>query len=124
MQDWEQTAIQKLPMISFGEYGHDHDPEQVKAINKQAAARHRDLAAAMLKDLAPLFASARQDAQQRMKPLNDALKQAGYGKNYDFGIHYTIVLSAQSTMFQEELSLLNNEISMLNEAARWGKAVE
>ena len=47
VRDWESAAIQKLPMISFGEYGHDHDPEQVKAINKQAAAKHRDLAAAM-----------------------------------------------------------------------------
>ena len=122
VQDWASAAIRKLPMISFGEYGHDHDPEQVKAIQKQAAAKHRDLAAAMMKEMAPLFASFRQDAQQRMKPLNTALAKAGYGKNYDFGVHYPTVLSAQAMMFQEANALLNNEISALTDAARWCNA--
>ncbi|HOY05935.1 MAG TPA: hypothetical protein PLO67_11080 [Saprospiraceae bacterium] len=119
VRDWENAAIQKLPMISFGEYGHDHDPEQVKAINKQAAAKHRDLAAAMLKEMTPLFNNFRKDAQQRMKPLNDAFLKAGYGKNYDFGVFYPTVLGAQVMMFQEANMLINNEISMINEVARW-----
>ena len=119
VRDWTEAAIKKLPMYSFGEYGHDHDPEQVKAVQKEALAKHRDLAAAMWQELAPLLQSFRREAKQRVTPLNDALKKVRFGAGYDFGIHYTTVLSAQSMMIQEANALLSNEISMINEVAKW-----
>lgn len=119
VREWTEASIKKLPMFSFGEYGHDHDPEQVKAVQKEAAAKHRAVAEAMLEELTTLFAQLRQEARQRATPLNEALKKVGFGKNYDFGIHYTTVLSAQSMMFQEAGTLLTNEISMINDVVRW-----
>ncbi len=119
VRDWTEAAIKKLPMYSFGEYGHDHDPEQVKAVQKEAFAKHRDVAAAMWQELAPMLQGFRQEAKQRITPLNDALKKVRFGAGYDFGIHYTTVLSAQSMMIQEAHALLDNEIEMINEIVKW-----
>lgn len=119
VREWTEAGIKKLPMFSFGEYGHDHDPEQVKAVQKEAMAKHRDLAEDMLKELKPIFIALRQEAKQRAAPLNDALKKVGFGKNYDFGIHYTTVISTQSMMLQEAATLLTNEADMIDEVARW-----
>ena len=119
LRDWTEAAIKKLPLYSFGEYGHDHDPEQVKAVQKEAFAKHRDLAAAMWQELLPMLQGFRREAKQRITPLNDALKKVHFGAGYDFGIHYTTVLSAQSMMIQEANALLNNEIEMINEIVKW-----
>ncbi len=119
VQVWASAEIKKLPMISFGEYGHDHDPEQVKAIQKQALVKHRDVAEAMLKEAAPMFAHFRQQAQQRIAPLNDALKGVNYGVSYDFGVNYTTVLGAQAMMLGELDALLKNEVNIIEECARW-----
>ena len=119
VRDWTEAAIKKLPMYSFGEYGHDHDPEQLKAVQKEALAKHRDLAAAMWLELRSMLLEFRQEAKQRVTPLNDALIKVRFGAGYDFGIHYTTVLSAQSMMIQEAQALLSNEISMINEVAKW-----
>lgn len=116
---WSEAEINKLPMISFGEYGHDHDPEQVKAIKKQALAKHRDVAEAMLKEAIVMFAQFRQQSQQRIAPLNDALKNVNYGANYDFGNHYTTVLGVQLMMLGDLDTLLKNEVNIVNECARW-----
>jgi Tat protein secretion system quality control protein TatD with DNase activity len=118
VRDWTEAAIKKLPMYAFGEYGHDHDPEQVKAVQKEALAKHRDLAAAMWQELRPMLLEFRQEAKQRVTPLNDALKKVRFGAGYDFGIHYTTVLGAQSMMIQEAHALLDNEIAMINEVAK------
>lgn len=119
IRDWTEASIKKLPMYSYGEYGHDHDPEQVKAVQKEAMTKHRDVAEAMLKELKPLFVTLRQEARQRITPLNDALKKVDFGKNYDFGIQYTTVVGAQSLMFQEAHRLLTNEANMMDEVAKW-----
>ncbi len=119
VRDWAEAAIKKLPMYSFGEYGHDHDPEQLKSVQKEALSRHRDVAAAMWLELRLMLQAFRQEAAQRVTPLNDALKQVGFGARYDFGIHYTTVLGAQSMMIQEAHALLSNEITMIEEVARW-----
>lgn len=119
VRDWAEASIQKLPMFSYGEYGHDHDPEQVKAVQKEAAAKHRAVAEAMLKELTVLFTTLRREAKERATPLNEALKKVNFGKNYDFGVHYASVVGAQSMMFQEMHSLLTNEINMINEVATW-----
>lgn len=119
VRDWAEAEIKKLPMISFGEYGHDHDPVQVKAIQKQALVKHRDLAEAMLKEASVMFARFRQEAEQRITPLNDALKKVNFGANYDFGIHYTTVLGAQGMMINDINSLLTNEISIIESCAQW-----
>jgi hypothetical protein len=116
---WAGAEIQKLPLIEMGEYGRDHDPEQVKAIQKQALAKHRDVAEAMLKEAAPMFAQFRQAAQQRITPLNDALKGVNYGATYDFGVNYTAVLSSQAMMLGDVDALLKNEMEIINEAVRW-----
>jgi len=119
VREWAGAEIKKLPLIEMGEYGRDHDPEQVKAINKQALVKHRDVAEQMLKEAAPMFAQFRQAAQQRITPLNDALKGVNYGATYDFGVNYTAVLGAQSMMFGDLDALLKTEVDTINECARW-----
>jgi hypothetical protein len=106
-------------MISFGEYGHDHDPEQVKAIQKQALDKHRTVADAMMKEAAVMFAGFRQDAKTRFATLNDALQKAGYGAAYNFGLNYTLVLQTQAMMLNDLQTLLTNEMSIIEEVARW-----
>lgn len=119
VRDWEQQAIDRLPMFSYGEYGHDHDPEQVKAVRKQASEKHLALANAMLNELTPLCMAYRKDAQKRMAALTDAFKKVGHGEKYNFGVHYPTVSGAQSMMFQEVYNLLKNEISLMESAAQW-----
>lgn len=116
---WTEAEIKKLPMILYGEYGRDHDPEQVKAVRKQGLAKHRDIAGAMLKEAAPMFAQFRQESLQRMTPLNDAIKKVNYGAAYDFGMFYTNVLGAQAMMLAEVHNTLTNEAAIVNECARW-----
>lgn len=119
VRDWAEVEIKKLPLIEMGEYGRDHDPEKVKAIQRQALVKHRDVAEAMLKEAATLFAQFRQETKQRMTPLNDALKGVNYGATYDFGINYTTVLSTQAMMFGEVHNTMTNEAEIINECARW-----
>lgn len=119
VREWTEAEIKKLPMISFGEYGHDHDPEKVKAIRKQALAKHRDIAQAKLTEAAGLFQKYRQESAQRLTPLNNALKGVNYGSNYDFGQNYTVVIGTQAMMFAEPDALLKDEIGAINEAAQW-----
>ncbi|GAB4489954.1 MAG: hypothetical protein OHK0019_08230 [Saprospiraceae bacterium] len=116
---WAEAEIKKLPLIEMGEYGRDHDPEKVKAIQKQALAKHRDVAEAMLKEAAPMFAQFRNDLLQGIAPLNDALKSVNYGTAYDFGNYYPTVLSTQAMMLSDADGLLKNEIEIINECARW-----
>jgi hypothetical protein len=116
---WAEAEIKKLPLISFGEYGRDHDPKQVSAIRRQALVKHRDVAEAMLKEAVPLFAQLRQQMQERITTLNDAIKSVNYGAAYDFGINYTAVLRAQTMMLGDLDSLLKNEVNFINETARW-----
>lgn len=116
---WAEAEIKKLPMISYGEYGHDHDPEQVKAVRKQALVKHREVAEAMLQEAIPMFNQFRQVAQQRITPLNDAIKGVNYGATYDFGVNYPTVLGAQSMMLGDLDALLKNEVNIINEVARW-----
>lgn len=116
---WAEAEIKKLPTFVYGEYGRDHDPEQVKAVRKQALVQHRDVAEAMLKEAAPMFAQFRKQLQERMVPLNDALKKVNYGAAYDFGINYTTVLSAQAMMFGELQNTLTNEATIFSECAHW-----
>ena len=116
---WAEAEIQKLPMISMGEYGHDHDPDKVKAIQKQGLDKHRKVADAMMKEAAAMFAEFRQDARARCTPLNDALQKVGYGAAYNFGLNYTLVLQTQAIMFSDIQTLLTNEMSIIEEVARW-----
>ena len=115
---WTEAEIQKLPTFVFGEYGRDHDPAQVKAVQKQALDKHRAVADAMMKEAAAMFAGFRQDAQTRCAPLNDALKKTGYSATYNFGLHYTLVLQTQALMFGDLQTLLNNEMNIIEEVAR------
>ncbi|HRI58753.1 MAG TPA: hypothetical protein PK228_03495, partial [Saprospiraceae bacterium] len=119
VRDWAEAEIKKLPMISFGEYGHDHDPEQVSAVQKQALVKHRDIAEAMLKEAAGMFDQFRRQTLERIAPLNDALKQVNYGAAYDFGNYYTTVLGVQGMMIGDVQNMLTNEVNIINECARW-----
>lgn len=116
---WAEGEIKKLPMISFGEYGHDHDPKAVKMIQKQALVKHRDLADAMLKEADWLLAGFREQAKQRYLPLNDALKKVGYGESYNFGLHYSFVLQTQTMMLADIQVVLDNEMNLLQDAAHY-----
>lgn len=115
------AEIKQLPMISFGEYGHDHDPEKVKAIRKKGMEKHRKTADAMMKELNLLFAQTREEAQKNMAPLQNALQRVQYGKNYDFRMHYPLVLQTQCQMIAAASTLLENEIKAMEEVAQWEK---
>lgn len=115
------AEIKQLPMISFGEYGHDHDPEKVKAIRKKGMEKHRKTADAMMKELILLFAQNREEAQKNTAPLQNALQRVQYGKNYDFGMHYPLVLQTQCQMIAAASTLLENEIKAMEEVAQWEK---
>lgn len=116
---WIEGEIKKLPMISMGEYGHDHDPDQVKAVKKQGLEKHRAVADAMMKEAAAMFAEFRQQARERSTPLNDALKKVHYGEGYSFGLQYTVLLQTQAMMFGDLEAMLTNEINLIEEIARW-----
>lgn len=116
---WIETEIKKLPMISLGEYGHDYDPVQVKAIKKQGFDKHRTVADAMMKEAAEMFAEFRQQAKARCTPLNDALQKVQFGEQYNFGLNYTLVLQTQAMMFADLQTLLNNEMNIIEAVARW-----
>lgn len=118
---WVEAEIQQLPMISFGEYGHDHDPEKVKAIRKKGMEKHRQSADAMMKELNVLFTQIREEAQQISAPLQQALQHVQYGKTYDFGIHYSLVLQTQLQMIGAAQTILENEIKGMEEVAQWEK---
>lgn len=119
IQVWAEAEIKKLPMISFGEYGHDYDPAQVRAIRKQALEKHRAVADRSMKEAAGVFAGFRREAQQHAAPINDALKKVAYGANYSFGLNYTLVLQTQTAMLSEVQTLLSNEMSIIEEIAQW-----
>lgn len=119
VNQWAETAINQLPMISLGEYGHDHDPEQVKTIQKQGLDKHRQIADAAMQESAILFDEFRQQARMRYIPLNDALKKVQYGTAYNFGVNYTLVLQAQMMMFGDIHTVLDNEIKFIEAIARW-----
>ncbi len=116
---WIEAEIKKLPMISFGEYGHDHDPEKVQIIKKQGLDKHRQVADAMIKETSVMFSEFRQQAQTRSTPLNDALKKVGYGANYSFGLNYTLVLQTQTMMLSDIQTILDNEMRFIEAVAKW-----
>lgn len=116
---WVSAEIDKLPMYSYGEYGHDHDPEQVTAVRKQAFAKHREIAERMLKESAEAFGGRRRQIRERITPFNDALKQVSYGKNYDFGLHYSLVLGTQTSLLGELDALRTKAEEITREAAKW-----
>lgn len=116
---WAEAEIKKLPWIVFGEYGKDHDPEKVKAIQQQARVKHADLANAMLKEMQPLFQQFRKTFSERISALNAAFKEVGYGKSYNFGLFYNQVLQAQILMLSGQHSLMTNEVAVMEECARW-----
>ena len=106
-------------MISMGEYGRDHDPAKVKAIQVQAGNKHAEIANAMLKEMLPLFVQFRKTFNEKISALNTAFKQVEYGKSYNFGLFYNQVLQVQSFMLTGQHSLLSNEIAVMEECARW-----
>jgi len=116
---WIEAEIKKLPMISFGEYGHDHDPEKVQILKKQGLDKHREVADAMIKETSVMFSEFRQQAQTRCTPLNDALKKVGYGANYSFGLNYTLVLQTQTMMLSDIQTILDNEMRFIEAVAKW-----
>lgn len=119
VQKWADAEIKKLPMIAMGEYGRDHDPAKVKAIQLQARNKHAEVANAMLKEMLPLFVQFRKTFSDKISALNAAFKQVEYGKAYNFGLFYNQVLQVQAVMLTEQHSLLSNEIAVMEECARW-----
>lgn len=119
---WMEAEIKKLPMISFGEYGHDHDPAQVQKIKNQGLEKHRKVAENMVREAAELFSAVRQAAHKRCAPLNEAFKKVQYGQGYDFGMHYTLVLQTQSMMMMDLNSIIEDEIKFVENVSQWEKA--
>lgn len=119
VQKWADAEIKKLPLITMGEYGRDHDPAKVKAIQQQARNKHAEVASSMLKEMLPLLVQFRKAFSEKISALNTAFKQVEYGKAYNFGLFYNQVLQAQAFMLTGQHSLLSNEIAVLEECARW-----
>lgn len=111
--------IQKLPLIEMGEYGRDHDPEKVKAIQLSALGKHRELATAMLKEALPIFEQLIKDFRTRVQPFQEALKARNFGEGYDFGIHYKTALDTQMAIVMELMSFSKYATDLTDTAARW-----
>jgi hypothetical protein len=116
---WATKEIEKLPLITFGEYGKDHDPEKVKAIQQKARHLHKEIAAVALKDYQPVLMKNRQKLVRQFESLNTELKNVQYGKSYDFGIHYPLVLQTQLAALQTIAGLVNNETAIIEACAKW-----
>ncbi len=119
VNDQADADIQKLPLIQMGEYGRDHDPEKVKAIQLRAQEKHRELATAMLKEALPIFEKMVKEFRARIQPFQDALKARKFGEGYDFGIHYKLALDTQMAIVMELLSLSKYAADLTDEAAKW-----
>lgn len=70
-----------IPMVELGEYGHDHDPEQVRTLRIEEAKRHQERAQAELKLNTSAFAEAADRYQSVVSEYLDFLK-GSYGKIY------------------------------------------
>lgn len=55
------TRYQAIPLVELGEYGRDHDPDQVKALLLEAATLHRDRAARELSAYSDCWHKLRED---------------------------------------------------------------
>ena len=119
IQKWADAEIKKLPLITMGEYGRDHDPAKVKAIQLEARNKHAEVANSMLKEMLPLLVQFRKTFSDKISALNAAFKQVEYGKAYNFGLFYNQVLQAQAFMLSGQHSLLSNEIAVMEDCARW-----
>ncbi|MFM9951025.1 MAG: hypothetical protein ACKV1O_24025 [Saprospiraceae bacterium] len=119
VNDQANADVQKLPLIEMGEYGRDHDPEKVKAIQLRASSQHRELATAKLKEALPLFEGMVKEFRARIQPFQEALKARKFGDGYDFGIHYKLVLDTQMAVVMELLSLSKYAADLTDDAARW-----
>lgn len=119
VRQWANREMKKVPLISMGEYGHEADPVQVKAIEKKARFLHREIADVTMKDMAALFAKIRHQMVQRFDTFNTKLKKVNYGKTYNFGIHYPLILQTQGFAIQSLDVILNNEIAVIEACAKW-----
>jgi len=119
VNDKAYADIQKLPLIEMGEYGRDHDPEKVKAIELRALGQHRELATAMLKEALPIFEELCRDYRARVQPFQEALKARKFGEGYDFGIHYKLVLDTQMAVVLELINLSKYAADVTDDAAKW-----
>jgi hypothetical protein len=120
---WVEKEMKKVPMIQMGEAGRMPDPEKVKAIEQKARMAHREIADVTMKDMALFFNKVRDTTAQRLAALNTELKKVNYGQNYNFGIQYSLVLQTQGMMIHSLESLLKNEISVIEDCAKWEYAV-
>lgn len=119
IERWVEEEIKKLPLISFGEYGRDHDPEQVEAIRRKGMEKHLEATDQYLKDMASVLGQIREQALTRNAPLQTALKAVDYGTSYDFGQHYLLVLQAQLLQISDVQAILQNEINVVDEVVYW-----
>ncbi len=119
VNQWATNEIQKLPLIVMGEYGRDHDPEKVKAIQQQARIRHKILADKEWQELMPALMQQREKRLQDIATLNTAIKKVDFGKAYNFGLFYTHVLQTQLMAINTIQSLMTNEKGLIEACAKW-----
>jgi hypothetical protein len=119
IETWLSAAIDKVPMVVYGEYGRDHDMEKVKALKAQARQQHLQTAEAHLQALRPLWQAYRKASAQKMQALNQAIVQVNYGQGYNFGLHYTMVLQTQGMMYAEARTLVESEMGAVADLAQW-----
>ena len=119
VNQWGTKEIEKLPVIVMGEYGRDHDPEKVKAITQKMREKHAAIADSMMREMTVFLIKVRQQTAQRFYTLNNEIKKVNYGKSYNFGLHYSLVLQTQALMVESLNSLLMNEIGIIESCAKW-----
>jgi hypothetical protein len=114
-----EAEVQKLPLIEMGEYGRDRDPEKVEAIWRQAREKHCAVADAGMKDAAAMLIGFRRKTAAKIQTFNNEIQSVQYGRQYDFGIHYPLVLQTQALVIGEIHALLKNEIAVTEACAKW-----
>jgi hypothetical protein len=72
---WAEGEIKKLPLILMGEYGRDRDPEKVKAIQRQALQRHKEVADKEWQELVPILMQQREQRAQFAEKLTMRLSK-------------------------------------------------
>jgi hypothetical protein len=111
--------IEKVPMIEMGEYGRDHDPELVKALQDKALEQHRQLAGSTLLEGRQALQQLSAKFLQLYAPYHAELQKANFGRDHDFGMYYSQLLGQQLWVLQQLDQIAREAILLTDHVADW-----
>jgi hypothetical protein len=117
--EWVSAEIGKLPMISFGEYGRDHDPKAVYTIKVKGMERHIAIENDYLRALQKQFSDLLAEQKSRYTPLQQKLAAISYGDDATNIETKRSLLGAQQLMMGPVQELLSFSENATDEAVNW-----